>query len=64
MITCTLNNQKYSIDFVSGRALREMEPAAKMYGRIVALSALLLYAKWPHLSSKFRPYIRQVNPDE
>ena len=38
MITCTLNNQKYSIDFVSGRALREMEPAAKMYGRIVALS--------------------------
>ena len=38
MISCTLNNQKYSIDFVSGRALREMEPAAKMYGRIVALS--------------------------
>ena len=38
MISCTLNNQKYSIDFVSGRALREMESAAKMYGRIVALS--------------------------
>ena len=38
MISCTLNNQKYTIDFVSGRALREMEPAAKMYGRIVALS--------------------------
>ena len=38
MITCALNNQKYTIDFVSGRALREMEPAAKMYGRIVALS--------------------------
>ena len=37
MISCTLNNQKYTIDFVSGRALREMEPAAKMYGRIVAL---------------------------
>ena len=26
------------MDFVSGRALREMEPAAKMYARIVALS--------------------------
>ena len=38
MISCTLNGQKYTIDFVSGRALREMEPAAKMYGRIVALS--------------------------
>ncbi len=38
MITCTLNGKKYTVDFVSGRALREMEPAAKMYGRIVALS--------------------------
>ncbi len=38
MITCTLNGKRYTVDFVSGRALREMEPAAKMYGRIVALS--------------------------
>ncbi|MDO5299995.1 MAG: hypothetical protein Q4F18_11245 [Clostridia bacterium] len=38
MITCTLNGRKYTVDFVSGRALREIEPAAKMYGRIVALS--------------------------
>ena len=38
MITCTLNGKKYSVDFISGRALREMEPAAKMYGRIVSLS--------------------------
>ena len=38
MITCTLGKQKYTVDFVSGRALREMEPAAKMYSRIVALS--------------------------
>lgn len=38
MITCTLGGQKYTVDFVSGRALREIEPAAKMYGRIVALS--------------------------
>ena len=26
------------VDFISGRALREMEPAAKMYGKIVAIS--------------------------
>ena len=38
MISCTLGDMKYTIDFVSGRALRDMEPAAKMYGRIVALS--------------------------
>lgn len=38
MITCTLGGKTYTVDFVSGRALREMEPAAKMYGRIVALS--------------------------
>lgn len=38
MITCTLRKQKYTVDFVSGRALREMEPAAKMYARIVSLS--------------------------
>ena len=38
MVTCTLGEKKYSVDFVSGRALREMEPASKMYGRLVALS--------------------------
>ena len=38
MITCTLKDKKYAVDFVSGRALREMEPAAKMYTKIVALS--------------------------
>ena len=38
MITCTLKDKKYAVDFVSGRALREMEPAAKMYARIVVLS--------------------------
>ena len=47
MISCTLNNQKYTIDFVSGRALREMEPAAKMYGRIVALSNAALKGETP-----------------
>ena len=38
MITCTLNGKNYSVDFIPGRALREMEPAAKMYSRIVAIS--------------------------
>lgn len=38
MVTCTLGNQKYSVDFISGRALREMEPASKMYGRMVRLA--------------------------
>ena len=38
MITCTLNNKKYSVDFITGRALREMEPAVKVYGKIVAIS--------------------------
>lgn len=38
MIICTLGEKKYTVDFVSGRALREMEPAAKMYAKIVAIS--------------------------
>ncbi len=38
MITCTLGKKKYTVDFVSGRALREMEPAAKMYSRIVEIA--------------------------
>ena len=38
MITCTLGEKKYSVDFISGRALREMEPAAKMYGRVVSIA--------------------------
>lgn len=38
MITCTLKDKKYAVDFISGRALREMEPAAKMYAKIVVLS--------------------------
>ena len=40
MITCTLKDRKYAIDFVSGRALRELEPAAKMYAKVVRLSEL------------------------
>jgi len=47
MITCTLGGQKYAVDFVSGRALREIEPAAKMYGRIVALSNAAIKGEVP-----------------
>ena len=47
MISCTLNGKKYIVDFVSGRALREMEPAAQMYGRIVAISNAALKGEVP-----------------
>lgn len=47
MISCTLNGKKYTADFVSGRALREMEPAAQMYGRIVAISNAALKGEVP-----------------
>ena len=43
----TLNNRKYTVDFITGRALREMEPAAKMYSRIVALSNAALKGESP-----------------
>ena len=35
MITCTLGEKKYCVDFVTGRAVREMGPAIEMYGRIM-----------------------------
>ena len=38
MITCTLGDKKYTVDFVSGRAIREIEPAMKMYARISAIT--------------------------
>lgn len=38
MITCNLRDKKYTVDFISGRALREMEPAAKMYAKILTVS--------------------------
>ena len=47
MITCTLGDRKYTVDFISGRALREMEPAAKMYSRIVAISNAALKGETP-----------------
>lgn len=42
MITCTLGEKTYHIDFVSGRALREIEPAANMYNRILQMTNAVL----------------------
>lgn len=36
MITCRLNGKEYHIDFISGRALREIGPADEMYRRVMA----------------------------
>lgn len=45
MVTCILGKQKYTVDFISGRALREMEPASKMYGKLVNLSQAAVEGK-------------------
>lgn len=39
MITCTLGEKTYTVDYITGRALREIEPAIKMYTRIVSVSS-------------------------
>lgn len=38
MITCKLDGKTYTVDFITGRALRERGPALDMYGRILAIS--------------------------
>lgn len=38
MITCKLGDKSYSVDFVSGRALREIDSAARMYARLVRVA--------------------------
>ena len=38
MITCTLGEQKYTVDFITGRALREIEPASRMYAKIIQMT--------------------------
>ena len=38
MISCTLGDKKYTVDYVTGRALREIEPALKMYAKIASVS--------------------------
>ena len=36
MITCKLGGKEYHIDFISGRALREIGAAQKAYRQIIA----------------------------
>ena len=38
MITCKLGDKTYTVDFITGRALREIEPAMKMYTNISQIS--------------------------
>ena len=38
MISCELNGKKYTMDFVTGRALREIDEAANMYLRLMKIS--------------------------
>jgi len=38
MITCKLGDKTYSVDYITGRALREIEPAAKMYTETLKIS--------------------------
>ena len=37
MISCTLGEKKSTVDNVTGRAPREMEPAARLYAKLVAV---------------------------
>ncbi len=45
MITCTLGEKRYSVDFISGRALREMGPAWDMYAKLSAVAADVVAGK-------------------
>lgn len=47
MITCTLGERKYSVDYVSGRVLREIEPALKMYAKIAEATGAALTDEVP-----------------
>lgn len=35
MITCTLNDKKYTVDFITGRALREMPCCRRPLWKII-----------------------------
>ena len=42
MLSCTLGGKCYTVDFVSGRVLREIEPALTMYARIASATSAVL----------------------
>lgn len=39
MVTCKLNGKEYHVDYITGRALRESDPAVKMYARLTEIAA-------------------------
>lgn len=41
MITCELNGKKYSVDFIAGRALREVGPALEAHNKMVRAAEAL-----------------------
>jgi len=45
MISCTLGGKKYVVDYITARALREIEPALKMYGTVNRISLDVLDGK-------------------
>ena len=53
MISCTLLDKKYTIDFVSGRALRELELAVTMYAKVVHISELAAKGQEIPIDAKF-----------
>ena len=76
MITCKLNGKEYHIDFISGRAMREMGPAMEMYKRVMAAGAAAEAGKEPENAPKMEDVLdtmvgwfcmvfgRQFTPDE
>lgn len=45
MITCKLGGKEYHIDFISGRALREIGPAEEMYRKVMEISTAAVNGK-------------------
>lgn len=47
MISCTLGDKRYTVDFITGRALREIDKPIKMYAKIVAISRAVSQGQRP-----------------
>ena len=53
MITCTLGDKKYTVDFIKGRVLREITPALEMYTKIAAMSEAVVKGQEPDTDKSF-----------
>ena len=60
MITCKLGEKTYHIDFVTGRALREIDEASKMYNRILQMTNEVVQGETPTNANKDRLTISQA----